>query len=129
MYNDYYSQNNGVEPLVNRLLSAWQQYRQPLTACAVGVGLAWVIAKVTVKVADKFKANRSQAVNEPLTTVETTAEQPCESTVTEPLETVKSTVDEPYTDEDVEREMMRQTMSLLGKRSAEARRLRKLNAE
>ncbi len=129
MYNDYFNQNNGTVPLKEQLLSAWQQYKQPLIGTAVGVGLAWALAKVTVKVADKFKSNRSQTVSEPLATVEVTAEQPYESTVTEPLTTVEATVDEPYTDEDVEREMMRQTMSLLGKRSAEARRLRKLNAE
>lgn len=129
MYNDYFNQNNGTVPLKEQLLNAWQRYKQPALFVGGCVALAWFSAKVGDKLAKKFKSNRSKAVSEPLATVEVTAEQPYESTVTEPLETVEDTVDEPYSDEGLEREMMRQTMSLLGKRSAEARRLKKLNAE
>lgn len=128
MYNNY---NNGYqnpnEPLVNRLLSAWQQYKKPITYLGVIVGSSWVLAKVTTTIVNKIKSNRSKAVNKGLTTVEPTVTQAVEK----PYEsTVDVTVDEPLdtvTDEEIDEELIRMTMSKLGKRSAEKRRLKKLN--
>lgn len=128
MYNDYYNQNNGTVPLKEQLLSAWQQYKQPALFVGGCVALAWFSAKVGDKLAKKFKSNRKKSESTVNLTVESEKE-PLNLTVEESTDTVESTVEERYTDEDIEREMMRQTMSLLGKRSAEARRLRKLNVE
>ena len=128
MYNDYFNQNNGTVSLKEQLLSAWQQYKQPALFVGGCVALAWFSAKVVDKLANKFKSNCKKPENTVNLTVDS-EKAPLNLTVEESIDTVESTVQEQYSDEDIEREMMRQTMSLLGKRSAEARRLRKLNAE
>ncbi|MFT7432619.1 MAG: hypothetical protein ACI9TY_000237 [Alphaproteobacteria bacterium] len=130
MYENY---NNGYqnlkEPLVNRLLSAWQQHKKPITIVGVGIGGAWVLTKLATAIFNKIKSNRTEAPNNGVSTVtstvKATVEAPYESTadltVENPLDTI--------TDEVIDEELIRMTMSKLGKRSAEKRRLKKLNSE
>ena len=66
----------------------------------------------------------SQPLPQPLTnrpeTVEVTVEEPLESTAHEPFQSPEPTA-QPLTDDQLKAEMIRQTMSELGKRSAAAR--------
>ena len=135
-----------VKTQFNRWLGA---NKRVLTLYALGAFIGLITLKVS-SIAYRFLkpkqgncSNHSTGANEGTLTVQPTVEPSPQVTVaepladnnglykkavTEPLTTVETTVDELYTDEDIEREMMCRTMSLLGKRSAEARRLRKLNA-
>jgi type IV secretory pathway VirB10-like protein len=68
--------------------------------------------------------------NDDYLTVQETVEQPWETVVTTVEETVNVAVKEPLptiSDEDLKKEMIRQAMSELGKRSAVARKLKKIN--
>lgn len=77
------------------------------------------------------KSNGSQPLKQPSPTVESTVNSTAESTVNEPLkaEQVAESIPENSASEVDDKEMIRRAMSELGKRSAEKRRLKKLEQE
>lgn len=77
------------------------------------------------------KPDGSQPLKQPSSTVELTVNSTAESTVNEPLkaEQVAESIPESSTPEEGEKEVIRRAMSELGKRSAEKRRLKKLEQQ
>ena len=117
MYENMHNQHKN-QPL-NRLLEAWQTLPQPLRllfGMLGGVMLLTLIKQFLHKLVNKAKAiNGSRTVENADLTVQIAPSEPFTPTVDEKFS-------DDVTEDEIQQELIRMTMSELGKRSGKARR-------
>lgn len=117
MYENMHNQQNN-QPL-NRLLEAWQTLPKQLKVIwgILGGALILTVLKGVKDIVKSYKHDSNSS--KPLNRGQTAPSEPFTSTVDEPL-------NNEITEDEIQQELIRMTMSELGKRSGEARRRKAL---
>lgn len=117
MYENTHNQYKSE--LLNRWLGAWQALPQPFKVIYGMLGSALVLALIKGVKARVQSYRQSSNCSKPLNRGQIPPYEPFSTTVPEPL-------NDEVTDEEIQQELIRMTMSELGKRSGKARRRKAL---